>query len=159
MSCIVTQGSLRGPLQHLWTLCSYKNTRCSWKENLTEVSSFQTLEKFWTMYNAMKPVSKLNQGSDYCLFRYGIKPAWENGANKYGGHWVLDVDSSRRNLDKDWIEVMLCLVGEGFGEHSRDKCEAVVQVRTRGDKIAVWTTDSNREVANLVIGSMLKEKL
>lgn len=41
---------------------------------------------------------------------------------------------------------LLCLVGEAFDDYSDDVCGAVVNVRTKGDKIAVWTSDyENRE--------------
>ena len=36
---------------------------------------------------------------------------------------------------------LLCLVGEAFDDHSDDVCGAVVNIRTKGDKIALWTTD------------------
>ena len=41
---------------------------------------------------------------------------------------------------------LLCLVGEAFDEYSDHVCGAVVNIRTKGDKIAVWTADyDNRE--------------
>lgn len=41
---------------------------------------------------------------------------------------------------------LLCLVGEAFDDHSDEVCGAVVNIRSKGDKIAVWTSDyENRE--------------
>lgn len=41
---------------------------------------------------------------------------------------------------------LLCLVGEAFDDHSDQVCGAVVNIRTKGDKLAVWTADyENRE--------------
>lgn len=41
---------------------------------------------------------------------------------------------------------LLCLVGEAFDDYSDDVCGAVVNVRNKGDKIAVWTANyENRE--------------
>ena len=41
---------------------------------------------------------------------------------------------------------LLCLIGEAFDDYSDEVCGAVVNIRTKGDKIAVWTTDyENRE--------------
>lgn len=41
---------------------------------------------------------------------------------------------------------LLCLVGEAFDDYSDDVCGAVVNIRNKGDKIAVWTSDyENRE--------------
>ena len=44
------------------------------------------------------------------------------------------------------LHQLLCLVGEAFDDYSDDVCGAVVNIRTKGDKIAVWTSDyENRE--------------
>ena len=36
---------------------------------------------------------------------------------------------------------MLCLIGEAFGEHSDEVCGAVVNIRNKGDKVGVWTSN------------------
>ncbi|KAH9360162.1 hypothetical protein HPB48_011457 [Haemaphysalis longicornis] len=161
MSPVVAQGSLhRRPLKHHWSLWFCREEEhCSGEEKMMEVTSFQTLEDFWALQQYIEPPSNLRQGCDYALFRYGIEPSWKDSRNRDGGHWLVAVDRSQRNVDNDWLEVLLCLIAEEFGEHSGDVCGAVVQVRSKGDRIAVWTTDSSREVANLVIGRTLKEKL
>lgn len=38
----------------------------------------------------------------------------------------------------------MCLVGEGFDASSDEVCGAVVQIRNKGDKIAIWTGDVNK---------------
>lgn len=47
---------------------------------------------------------------------------------------------------------LLCLVGEAFDDHSDDVCGAVVNIRTKGDKIAIWTTDYENKDAITHIG-------
>lgn len=47
---------------------------------------------------------------------------------------------------------LLCLIGEGFGPYSRDVCGAVINVRAKGDKIAVWTTNTENAEAVTHIG-------
>ena len=39
---------------------------------------------------------------------------------------------------------LMCLIGEGFDLSSDEVCGAVVQNRSKGDKIAIWTGDSSR---------------
>ena len=34
---------------------------------------------------------------------------------------------------------LMCLIGEGFDESSDEVCGSVVQIRNKGDKIAIWT--------------------
>ena len=46
---------------------------------------------------------------------------WEDDRNRRGGRWVINLNKSQRStsLDNFWLEVMLCLIGEAFDEHSR----------------------------------------
>ena len=47
---------------------------------------------------------------------------------------------------------LLCLVGEAFDDHSDDVCGAVINIRAKGDKIAIWTTDYENKEAITHIG-------
>ena len=50
-----------------------------------------------------------------------------------------------------WLQ-LLCLIGESFEEHSREVCGAVINIRTKGDKIAVWTRETENQEGVLRIG-------
>ena len=54
-------------------------------------------------------------------FQEGVKPMWEDERNRRGGRWVINLNKSQRatSLDKIWLEVMLCLIGEAFDDHSK----------------------------------------
>lgn len=47
---------------------------------------------------------------------------------------------------------LLCLIGESFDEASEDVCGAVVNVRPKGDKIAIWTGNCQNREAIMTIG-------
>ena len=47
---------------------------------------------------------------------------------------------------------LLCLIGEGFGEDSDYVNGGVVQVRNKGDKAAIWTSDFKNKTSILNIG-------
>lgn len=47
---------------------------------------------------------------------------------------------------------LLCLVGEAFDDYSDDVCGAVINVRAKGDKIAIWTTNYEYKEAITHIG-------
>lgn len=153
--------SVKHPLQNCWTLWYFENDRNqSWEKNQREIASFQTVEDFWSLYNHIKLSSELKQGTDYSLFKKGIRPMWEDDANKRGGRWLISLDKRQRNneLDRYWLDIILCLIGETF-ENSDDICGAVVNIRYKGDKIGVWTADANNGQAVLEIGRKLKERL
>lgn len=47
---------------------------------------------------------------------------------------------------------LLCLVGEAFDNFSDDVCGAVINVRAKGDKMAIWTTNYENKEAVTHIG-------
>ncbi len=152
----------RHPLQHSWTLWYFKNDRSrSWEENQKAVISVQTIEDFWAVINHIELASKLHSGCDYSLFKEGIKPMWEDDQNRRGGRWLINLDKKQRNMNLDnfWLEVMLCLIGEAFGDHGYLVNGAVVSVRNKGDKIGIWLGDASRGESVLEVGRMIKERL
>ncbi|XP_013365096.1 PREDICTED: eukaryotic translation initiation factor 4E type 1B isoform X2 [Chinchilla lanigera] len=54
---------------------------------------------------------------------------------------------------------LLCLIGESFEEHSREVCGAVLNIRAKGDKIAVWTREAEDQASVMHIGRVYKEYL
>ncbi|KAG6463530.1 hypothetical protein O3G_MSEX013921 [Manduca sexta] len=133
---------IKHPLQNTWSLWFYDNDRNkTWEENLIELTTFDTVEDFWRLYHHIKLPSELRQGHDYAVFKQGIRPMWEDDANKMGGRWLI-----------------LLLIGEAF-ENSDEICGAVVNLRPRLDKIGIWTADASKQHANIEIGRKLKEQL
>ncbi|GLV38801.1 eukaryotic translation initiation factor 4E1 [Carabus blaptoides fortunei] len=153
--------SIKHPLQYTWTLWFYENDRNkTWEENQKEIASFSTVEDFWSLFNHIKLSSDLRQGCDYSLFKSGIRPMWEDDANKRGGRWLINLDKKQRTVDLDrfWLDVILCMIGEAF-DNSDDVCGAVVNIRGKGDKIGIWTADATKSNAVIEIGRKLKERL
>ncbi|CAB0036223.1 unnamed protein product [Trichogramma brassicae] len=153
---------IKHPLQNTWTLWYFELDKSkSWEESQREITSFDTAEDFWSMYHHIKTASELKNGCDYSMFKHGIRPMWEDKANKQGGRWLINLDKKQRSteLDHFWLEILLCMIGEGFNEYSDDICGAVVNVRTRTDKIAVWTGDASVQASVMEIGRKLKERL
>ncbi|KAF5891963.1 Alcohol dehydrogenase class-3, partial [Clarias magur] len=145
-----------------WALWFFKNDKSkTWQANLRLISKFDTVEDFWALYNHIQLSSNLMSGCDYSLFKDGIEPMWEDERNKRGGRWLITLTKQQRraDLDRFWLETLLCLVGEAFDDHSDDVCGAVVNVRTKGDKIAIWTTDYENKDAIVHIGRVYKERL
>lgn len=44
------------------------------------------------------------------------------------------------------------MIGEAFDEHSNEICGAVVNVRSKGDKIGFWTADAMNSNSVMAIG-------
>lgn len=149
-------------LQSRWALWFFKNDRSrAWQDNLHLVTKFDTVEDFWAVYNHTQLPSKLSPGCDYSLFKDGIEPMWEDPRNKRGGRWLVSLSKQQRHMELDhlWLETLLCVIGESFGEYSREVCGAVINIRTKGDKIAVWTQEAENRTGVIHIGHVYKECL
>ncbi|XP_004679610.1 PREDICTED: eukaryotic translation initiation factor 4E type 1B [Condylura cristata] len=150
------------PLLTRWALWFSKNDRTrAWRDNLHLVTKFDTVEDFWAIYNHIKLASKLSSGCDYALFKDGIEPMWEDSKNKRGGRWLVSLAKQQRHMELDrlWLETLLCLIGESFADYSQDVCGAVINIRTKGDKIAVWTREAEEQAGVLHIGRVYKDRL
>ncbi|KAK4300107.1 hypothetical protein Pmani_027672 [Petrolisthes manimaculis] len=153
---------IKHPLQNTWTLWFFKiESNRTWEDCQMEIASFETVEEFWALYNHIEPASRLKVGCDYSMFKKGIKPMWEDESNRQGGRWLINLNKQQRatELDNFWLEVLLLMIGEAFEEHSDEVCGAVVNVRSKGDKIGVWTADVKKNDSIVKIGTVLKERL
>jgi len=153
---------IKHPLQNAWTLWFFKNDKArSWEENQRPIITVTTVEDFWSLYNHIEVASRLPAGSDYSLFKEGIFPDWEDPRNAPGGRWMINVDKRQRSdyLDTYWLEILFFLIGEHADQHAHQVNGAVVNVRGKGDKLAVWLADASQPDSILRIGKMIKERL
>ncbi|RWS25104.1 hypothetical protein B4U80_10742 [Leptotrombidium deliense] len=151
------------PLQNVWKLWYFKQEKGKeWKDCNMPIYSFSTVEDFWSLYNHIELASNLAHGCDYSIFKDGIEPMWEDPSNHAGGRWVFQLNMkgfSAKGLNDIWLETILCLIGEGFGDESDEVNGAVINYRNKGTKIAVWTRDFRNKEPLLKIGKILKERL
>lgn len=48
-----------------------------------------SVEQFWQLYSCLKRPAEHTTSCDYHVFRYGVKPMWEDPANAQGGKWFV----------------------------------------------------------------------
>uniref|UniRef100_A0A7E4UTB5 eIF-4F 25 kDa subunit n=1 Tax=Panagrellus redivivus TaxID=6233 RepID=A0A7E4UTB5_PANRE len=152
----------RHPLHSRWVLWFLKGDRTKdWEECLRKVTVFDSIEGFWSVANHIISPSQLSWGSDFYVFREGIRPMWEDENNVKGGRWLVYVEKAKRAqaLDHYWMELLIALVGEQFGEDGASISGAVVNIRQKGDKVALWTQDATKDATNYRIGKVLYEAL
>lgn len=162
-------------LQRAWTLWydspSTYNTE-NWEMSLVPIITVHSVEEFFVMLKYMKPLHALRTSSQYHFFQEGVKPMWEDPANKKGGKlWVnLDITAangrnsnnssgtnladgsgaeSKTDLDKAWENVLMAAVGEYLD--SVDKKDAgsgpfvtgvVMSKRKYHNRLAIWVSDA-----------------
>ena len=153
-------------LQHRWCLWLHQQGEKAhqgsqaWNESQRSVHSFKTAEDFWCMYHYSYPPSRMEH-VDYSLFKEGITPAWEDAALKNGGRWVMKLDKVRaQTLDDLWLSVSLALIGEAFLPHGGEVvCGAVVSLRNRVSKIALWLSTAKDEKKVMALGRYYRSVL
>ncbi|XP_017073947.1 eukaryotic translation initiation factor 4E1 isoform X2 [Drosophila eugracilis] len=160
MSLIDYDLALKHPLEHTWTLWHWENDRSkSWTEMLSDVTSFNTVEDFFSVYYFVKPPSDLKIYNDYMVFKENIQPMWEDDNNKEGGRWIMLLDKASKDfIDQVWHDLLLCMIGECF-QYSDEICGVVINMRNKANKLSLWTKDSRNVQAILSIGRQIKQLL
>ncbi|XP_069173289.1 eukaryotic translation initiation factor 4E1 isoform X2 [Procambarus clarkii] len=150
---------VKHPLKNTWTMWYYKVKSSNvWMECHTEIASFNTVEDFWAVYHHLNLPSEIERGSGYSMFRKGIKPMWEDSHNWNGGRWLFTIQESNdcQKLDDIWMEMLILLIGEAFGDNNEQVCGCVVSVWRKFDKIGIWTADASKKENILEIGKICK---
>lgn len=159
------------PLENGWVIW-YDSRRLQaqnpndWFGNLQTVAVFNTVEDFWSTYNHIKRPTDLEFGSNYHMFKKGVKPMWEDPANEKGGKWVMTLTAKEdvNRMDEMWELLVLSMIGEYLDDGSTDSgkdtqsqiCGAVLARRKGGPRISIWTRDRENVAALKNIGSRLR---
>ncbi|XP_060800936.1 eukaryotic translation initiation factor 4E1 isoform X1 [Amyelois transitella] len=147
------------PLENTWSFWLQANNKKEWKDNLVELTSFDTVEDYWCLYHYMKLPSELTLGQDYAVFKKGIEPTWEDKENRQGGRWMIMVEKGNyEKLDRIWLDTVLMVIGENFGDQNESITGVVVNVKAYS-KIGVWTKNHADKNTVMRIGHTLKSVL
>jgi len=134
-------------LKDKWTLF-YRppaNKYSDYEKSTIKLATLRTAESFWTIYSHLKRPSLLPTVSDYHIFKEGIRPVWEDEANKKGGKWIIRL--KKGVADRYWEDLLLAIVGDQFLEAGEEVCGAVLSVRSGEDVLSVWTkNDGGRNI-------------
>ena len=128
----------------------------NYESNLQPIGSFGTVEEFWRLYSFIRRPLDIDN-ANYHVFKSGIKPMWEDPANKNGGKWVVNVGNDAA-LNCFWENLLLALIGETVDPHD-EVCGCVLSRRKYGDKIAVWNKSKNDRQAILDLGRRIQDAL
>lgn len=161
------------PLEHRWILYHIAPARRDaraglsadeWKQGITEITSVDTVESFWRLFNNLEPLASLETGSSYTFFKEGIRPEWEDPANDGGGRWYLSYDAANRNkaefstqVDDTWMCAVLSVIGLSV-DPADIVCGIVAAVRERETRFDIWTRKAP-EAEILALGTALKKNL
>ena len=111
-----------------WTMWIGDANEKDWKKKLQPVCTFGTVESFWSNFNHLPTPgrcffdgdSRASVGDDhkvideFCLFKKGIKPEWEDAANKDGGCYFVRKTLEPDQADIYWQNTCLAMIGEAL---------------------------------------------
>ncbi|ELR18705.1 Eukaryotic initiation factor 4E [Acanthamoeba castellanii str. Neff] len=123
---------------------------------IKRIGGFRSIEGFWKYYNHLVRPHDLPNTSDYHLFKEGIKPMWEDDANKRGGKWIIRLKKGLAT--KYWEDLLLAIVGEQF-QVGDEICGIVCSIRFNEDILSVWNKSADNKQARLKIHETLKTVL
>ncbi|TLD35586.1 IF4E-domain-containing protein [Venturia nashicola] len=135
------------PLKYSWVVWYRPPTskNSDYEKSIQPLCRMETVHHFWKVYTHMKYPSQLPCVSDYHFFREGIRPVWEDDANKKGGKWIMRL--KKGVCDRYWEDLLMAMIGDQFNEASDEVCGAVVSVRAQEDILSIWTkNDGGRNV-------------
>eukprot|EP00112_Aurelia_sp_Birch-Aquarium-sp1_P022004 Seg6062.1 transcript_id=Seg6062.1/GoldUCD/mRNA.D3Y31 product="Eukaryotic translation initiation factor 4E type 2" protein_id=Seg6062.1/GoldUCD/D3Y31 len=133
-----------------------KTSAAGYESSIKLIGSFSTVEQFWAYYSYMVRPGDLPGNSNIHLFKHGIRPMWEDDANKEGGKWILRL---RKGIaSRYWENLILAMLGEQFMVES-ELCGAVVSLRFQDDIIAVWNKNATDQATMNKIRDTLRRVL
>uniref|UniRef100_A0A7S3LL32 Uncharacterized protein n=1 Tax=Aplanochytrium stocchinoi TaxID=215587 RepID=A0A7S3LL32_9STRA len=127
-----------------------------YEKSIKQIGEFATVEGFWQLYNHLVRPNEVPHTTDYHLFKSGIKPIWEDPANKMGGKWIVRL---RKGIaSRYWEAALLAIIGEDI-DVGNEICGAVISVRYSEDIIAVWNRNADNVEAVQKIRDALRKIL
>ncbi|CAL5871279.1 uncharacterized protein PFLUO_LOCUS5529 [Penicillium psychrofluorescens] len=135
------------PLKSTWIVWYRPPTPkySDYEKSTIALAAISSVESFWAVYSHLKRPSLLPTVSDYHIFKKGIRPVWEDEANKRGGKWIVRL--KKGVADRFWEDLLLAMAGDQFAEAGDEVCGAVLSVRGGEDVLSIWTRiDGGRNI-------------
>ncbi|KAF0688384.1 Aste57867_20004 [Aphanomyces stellatus] len=147
------------PIQNtycFWYMKKNSGKTESYEKSIKELGEFRTVQGFWRVYNHLIRPNDLPNTTDYHLFKAGIKPMWEDAANRRGGKWMIRI---RKGIaSRYWEDLVLAIVGEQF-DVGNEICGAVMSIRYNEDIISLWNRNADNNEACYRIRDTMRKLL
>ncbi|KAM7251100.1 hypothetical protein ACFE04_022983 [Oxalis oulophora] len=131
-------------------------TQTSYEDIIKKIVEFSTVEGFWVSYCHLARASTLPTPTDLHLFKEGIRPLWEDSANRNGGKWIIRFKKAVSG--RFWEDLVLALVGDQL-EYGDNVCGAVLSVRFNEDILSVWNRNASDHQAVMSLRDAIKRHL
>ena len=113
------------------------------------------------MFHNTFTVREVISNTDFLIFKKGVRPEWEDPANKDGGKWVVTMpieNAMEEECEKAWLNLLLHLIGGLFEYEHRKVINGVVfSIRDKHLRLTLWCSLGNDEDTLRKIGLKMKE--
>jgi translation initiation factor 4E len=126
-----------------------------YESSMYMITTFNTVQSFWTWYNNLPSVSKLLPRTSYHLMAEGVRPLWEDAANIQGGNLSLKV--AKKDTPMVWMYLVLAMIGEQFDPAlSPDDalCGISCSIRRTEDVVVVWNKNAEHFNTEALVGHL-----
>lgn len=150
-------------LHNSWTFWYLKfGPNFDWEHSQIDVATFSTVESFWGVFDRVIPLTETHHGCNYSLFKYGIRPIWEDPLNRNGGRFVFTINKDMSGEYKNhamelWTEFCMLIVGYQNSMICERICGLVGGNRNNQIKIAIWIDHYQPRQNVYDIGLFLKQ--
>ncbi|KUF85584.1 Eukaryotic translation initiation factor 4E type 2 [Phytophthora nicotianae] len=159
---IMEKGATETPIQNMYSFWYIKRSTGnkavseSYEKSIKGLGDFKTVQDFWRIYNHLVRPNDLPNTMDYHLFKTGIKPMWEDPANRRGGKWMVRL---RKGIaSRYWEDLVLAIIGEQF-DVGNEICGAVISIRYNEDIISLWNRNADNNEACYRIRDTMRKVL
>ncbi len=105
-----------------------------YENNIKKIGSFKTAEEFWGYYQHIRRPDSLPKCCEFLLFKAGVRPVWEDPANRGGGRFVLHI--KRMFANKTWEDIIIAFI---ITTKDHDHLNGVViNVRSWEVLLSIW---------------------
>ena len=126
-----------------------KLDKSEYENQIKKIAEFETIEDFWAIFQHLRKPDSCRPGIEFQLFRYGVKPIWEDDNNKNGGKVTIKLRKDFTTII--WEEMIFSLIGDVLPESIKNEINGIV-VASRKDfnKLQIWFKNWSEEKNNII---------
>ena len=126
-----------------------KLDKSEYENQIKKIAEFETIEDFWAIFQHLRKPDSCRPGIEFQLFRFGVKPIWEDDNNKNGGKVTIKLRKDFTTII--WEEMIFSLIGDVLPESIKNEINGIV-VASRKDfnKLEIWFKNWSIEKNNII---------
>jgi translation initiation factor 4E len=84
--------------------------KVEYESQVKKISEFDTNQDFWAIFQHLRKPDSCKPGIEFHMFKYPVKPMWEDENNKNGGKITIKLTKGYTTII--WEEMIFALIGE-----------------------------------------------